>query len=203
VEPRSIVRLVLIVVALALFLRASGGRVAPKLAIAPLLFLISRVPVLLGWVAGTLGMYILMSTGAAANGKTPDPWFMAGISAFCGLGFSALVVGPGFMIARAFAKKPEFPLEDREVIEESITANHLFGREARGGKLLITNRRLGFLPHRFNVQLDVWSMPLEQVRGAQPEGNRLVLLDTDQGEVIFVVMSPKLVVERLAAAVRR
>ena len=53
------------------------------------------------------------------------------------------------------------------------------GREARGGSLLITERRLGFLPHRFNVQLAPWSLPLEQLRGVRTEGSRLLVLDTD------------------------
>lgn len=192
-----VLRLLILVVALGLFLRAAGGRLAPKMALAPMFFLLTRTPVLIAWALGAIGMYVLMAKGAAENNKTPDPMMMIGISAFCGIGFAALVVGPGFMIARSFAAKPEFLLEEGEIVQEKIAANHMLGREARGGVMVLTDRRIGFEPHRFNVQLDTWSVPRASVRGARREGSRLLLLETDRGEEIFVAAKPEAIAARV------
>lgn len=198
--PVSSLRLILILIVGVFLLRQAGGRLAPKMLIAPLVFLLTRVPVLAAWVVGAAGMYILMASEAAANGKTPSEGFLVGISLFCGLGFAALVVGPVWMIVRAFAPKPSFDLEEGEEVERTFPANHMLGNEARGGALLLTNRRIGFRPHRFNVQLDTWSIPREQLRQARPEGSRLLILDTDAGEQILVVPNPPRVAEKLRAA---
>ena len=48
------------------------------------------------------------------------------------------------------------------VLEERA-ASHFLGGEGRGGKLLVTSRRLAFRPHRFNVQLATWSLPLSEI----------------------------------------
>lgn len=196
-ELLPVLRLLVLVVALGLFLRGAAGRLAPKMALAPMFFLLTRAPVLIGWAIGAIGMYALMAKGAAENNKTPDPVFMAGISAFCGIGFAALVVGPGFMIARAFAPKPVLAIEDGETVLARIAANHMLGREARGGVLVLTDRRVGFEPHRFNVQLATWSVPRAAVRGAHSEGSRLLVLDTDRGEEIFVAAQPDALAARV------
>ena len=181
--------------ALAFTLRAAGGKLAPRMAIAPLVFLLTRVPLLACSVVGIVGTYEMLTRAAAANGKSPELLPLLGVSVICGLGFAALVVGPVFFAMRLFAAKPVFVLDDGETILERFAANHMLGREARGGSLLITERRLGFLPHRFNVQLAQWSLPLEQLRGVRTEGSRLLVLDTDQGEALLVVMHP----DRLAS----
>lgn len=193
----TLLRLILILAIGVFLLRSAGGRLAPKMVFAPLMFLVTRWPVLAAWVAGSAGMYALIASDAAANGKSPSESFLIGLSLFCGLGFAAMVVGPVWMIIRAFADKPTFELEEGEVVERTIRANHMLGNEARGGALLLTNRRIGFRPHRFNGQVDTWSVPREQLRRARPEGTRLLVLETDAGEEILVVPNPDRVAEKL------
>lgn len=188
------------VVGLGYGLRVAGGRLAPKMALAPMLFLLTRWPVLITWVLGAGGMFALIASSAAANGKHPDMVVMGAISALCGLGVSALTVGPGFMIARMFAEKPLFALDDGETVESRRRGNHMLGNEARGGEILLTDRRLGFQPHRFNVQLDPWSVPFEAIHDVRTEGARLLLLDTEQGEEILVSEAPAQLAERIRAA---
>lgn len=181
--PANELRPILFVLLLGVLLwsmRRAAGRLAPKVAIAPLVFLITRTPVLVAWLAGTIGWLVVLVPPALARGRTSvgDFFFMAGLSAFCGLGGAALAVGPVWMIVRAFAKPPALPLEPGEVLLRSMPANHFLGGEARGGKLLVTTRRLGFQPHRFNVQMATWSTRLEDLRGLAREGLRFLLVDT-------------------------
>jgi len=178
--------------------RQSAGRLAPKMALAPLVFLLTRWPVLLCWALGSAGMFALLELSAAANGKHPSLSLTAGISLFCGVGLAALVVGPIWALVRALGPKTTLELEEGEEVCFRAKANHMLGNEARGGELLVTDRRLAFKPHRFNVQLDNWSVPLGAVRSATAEGARLLLLDTHRGGEILVTENPR----RLAAELR-
>ncbi len=164
------------VLALLWFLHHSGGRLAPRMAIAPLVFLVTRRPVLLAWGLGALGCLYLLIPGMQAKGlDSPENYAMAlGLSLFCGGGVAVMVVGPLFFAARLFTPAPVLPLEDGEVLLLERLANHFIGGEARGGTLLVTSRRLAFRPHRFNVQLATWSAPLPDVERFELSGARLV-----------------------------
>ncbi|MBX7114286.1 MAG: hypothetical protein K1X64_08120 [Myxococcaceae bacterium] len=85
-------------------------------------------------------------------------------------------MGPIWAATRLFAKPPTFELEPGEAIVRQVTANHFENGEARGGDLLITNRRLGFRPHRFNVQLTTWNVRHSEIRGAYCEGDRFLVI---------------------------
>ena len=101
-----------------------------------------------------------------------------GLSLFCGLGVAALVVGPLWAISRISATVPELPFGvGAEDVLYQAAANHFLGGEARGGRIFLTRTFLGFRPHRFNVQLDTWQVPLSQITGAHAEGSRLVVVD--------------------------
>ena len=67
---------------------------------------------------------------------------------------------PGFFVARALAPKPPpfAPREGETLVEEAFKANHFLHHEGRGGRLFVTDRRVAFIPHRFNVQ----RAPVEQ-----------------------------------------
>jgi hypothetical protein len=107
---------------------------------------------------------------------------MTGIAIMCGLGTTVLLVGPAFMIHRHFkAENPVFPLQDGERVLYVGVANHTFHGEARGGRLLVTDRRIGFRPHRYNVQLEPWSVPFEGVIGVRHRLPTFVLLDMLDG----------------------
>ena len=52
--------------------------------------------------------------------------------------------------------------EDEQVIKEA-GANHFKGAEGVGGKLVLTNKRLIFKSHRFNVQNHQQEFPVEKI----------------------------------------
>jgi hypothetical protein len=194
---------IVLLVALLWFMKRAAGRLAPRVAIAPAVFLVTRTPVLLAWGVGAAGMFALLIPGALEQGHSSfsDLLLISGLSAFCGLGFAALSVGPIWAVVRAFAATPVFPLQPGEILLREIVANHFLGGEARGGKLLVTTRRLGFRPHRFNVQLTTWSVPLESVRDFDFEGDRFLLVgvkDSPNAEWI-VVPGPRKVAEYIGA----
>lgn len=185
------------------FLHRSAGRLTPRVALAPLLFLVTRAPVLLAWAAGAIGMFVMIVLSAQANGKDPFDNFplLAGLSVFCGLGVAPLTVGPVFMLVRALGPAPVVELEPSERVLEEIPANHFLGGEARGGKLLVTDRRLVFRPHRFNVQLDTWAVPRSEVTGTRAEGLRMLIVTTRDGaEHWLVAMAPRDLAARLDVA---
>ena len=55
-----------------------------------------------------------------------------------------------------------------EKILKEGPANHLKGRESVGGALYLTNQRLVFKSHAFNVQVHEESYMLDSIRSAQP-----------------------------------
>ena len=71
-------------------------------------------------------------------------------------------------------------------------ANHLRKAEGVGGWLILTDERLAFRPHKFNVQTVDWSVPLEQVSGFEPRSTAWIIPNgigvvTARGEERFVV----------------
>jgi len=182
-------------------MRWAAGRLAPSAAFGPIVFLVTRTPVLVGWGIGAAVMADLLLSGAAHRGRSSlaDLWILSGLSIFCGLGFAALGVAPIWAVRQAFMPAPTFALEPGEVLIEEVAANHFLNGEARGGRALITNRRVGFRPHRFNVQLDTWSARLEDIESFEVEGARFLVLKTAGSEAPtwLVLMNPQAVGERL------
>jgi len=191
------------VLAIFFFVHRSAGRLTARVAAAPLLFLVTRVPVLIAWAAGALGMLWLLVDSAQSNGKDPfaNVPLLVGLSLFCGLGVAPLTVGPIFMVVRALGPKPVVELAPGERLLEEIPANHFLGGEARGGKLLLTDRRIAFRPHRFNVQQDTWAISRSEVTGTRAEGLRMLIVRTRDGaEHWLVTMHPRDLAARLEAA---
>jgi hypothetical protein len=201
-----LLKLLAVFVAVFVLVARSSGRLAPKVAIAPLVFLATRKPVIIAWAIGTIGMLALVITSAQANGK--DPYdnlpLLVGLSLFCGGGVAPLTVGPVFLFLRARTPAPVLELEPGERLVEALSAGHFLGGESRGGKLHVTDRRLVFVPGRFNVQLDPWSVRLEDVTGVRTEGTRMVLVATKDGaEAWLVAMSPRDVAAKIEAGLER
>jgi hypothetical protein len=144
-----------------------------------LLFLVTRPAVLVAWAIGAAAMIWVLVPQAVANGHTQfsDYAVMAGLGLFCGLGLTLPFVGVPFFLLRAFASAPIFELESGEILLYELLANHFVGGESRGGKVLVTTRRVGFRPHRFNVQLDLWSARLEDLRSLTTEGERFLAIE--------------------------
>ncbi len=188
-----------------LVVQRAGGRLGPRMVFAPLVFLATRKPVIIGWALGSIGMLVMIALSAQANGKDPfaNIPLLVGLCLFCGGGVPALTVGPAFMLLRARVPAPVVALEPGEHLVEELAANHFLAGEARGGKLLLTDRRLAFRPHRFNVQLDTWAARLDDVVGVRTEGTRMVLVATKDGaEAWFVTMSPRDVAAKIDARTR-
>jgi hypothetical protein len=114
-----------------------------------------------------------------------------------GFGFAALTGLPGFMLYRALATRaPELCLDAGEQALLTARANHFLGDEGRGGRVSVTNSRVVFVPHRFNVQLAGCAVALDDVTSAKwrtilgPGGSPLssvVELETTGGTEVFVV----------------
>jgi hypothetical protein len=185
--------------------RAAAGRLGPKATLLPILFLMSRWPVLVCSLFGSASTLILLMPGAVARGRTaaPDLLVLFGISSLCGWGFSVLAVGPVFFVARLLGQKPVFELEPGESVLREMAANHFLNGEARGGRLLVTQRRLGFRPHRFNVQLATWSCGLSEIRSLRSEGQRLVVIETAPGDDWVVVANAAAAADELSVAIDR
>lgn len=175
--------LVISVVGLLVFMRRAAGRLAPRVAFAPLAFLVTRVPVLVVWALGAVGWLVVLVPQALAKGHDSAGNLVSLflIALLSGGGVAVMVVGPVFMVLRAFAPPPVFALErDEELVFEAPAAHFLDG-EARGGKLVVTSQRIGFRPHRFNVQLAVWSMKKADVAEVTLEGTQLLVVRSRAG----------------------
>jgi len=76
-------------------------------------------------------------------------------------------------------------LSEGEKIVKEGAANHFKGVESVGGKLFLTNFRLYFKSHAFNVQVHELSIPLDEIKsvelkntlGIVPNGMAVTLKD--------------------------
>lgn len=122
---------------------------------------------------------------------------LALLSPLVGFGFAVLTALPGFFLVRLIgAPKRVFEPEADEALLEDRAANHFLGREGRGGRLYLTDRRLVFLPHRFNVQLEPVELSLSAIRevgwrrvtsGRGLTMSTTVEVETEDGTEVFVV----------------
>jgi hypothetical protein len=113
-----------------------------------------------GVAAWLLGLMIANGRASAAHAFT-----LVLISPAVGFGFAVLTALPAFFLARAFAPKPApLSLGEGEVLNEEVAANHFLRHEGRGGRLFVTDRRVVFIPHRFNVQRASVEQRLADVR---------------------------------------
>lgn len=169
---------IVLVCLLVVTLRQAAGRLAPRVASALSVFLVTRWPVLLCWAAGATGMFVLLLPGEIEKGNDSisSLALLGGMSAFCGLGGAVLVLGPIYAVMKALSPPPTFELEPGESIVREVLANHFLKGESRGGWLLITNRRLGFRPYRFNVQVSTWSIRHDEIESVRHEGERLLVI---------------------------
>ncbi len=68
-----------------------------------------------------------------------------------------------FVNSKLLTKGTEIVLEPSENILFETGANHSKGLEAVGGKLYLTNKRLVFKSHKFNIQGHELSIPLSDI----------------------------------------
>lgn len=189
-DPSSTRWLVLAIsfASVAYFLHRSGGRLAPRLAIAPVVFLATRPAVLVTWTISALAFaaYFLSLTprpGHEPLGIVP----ISLLSLLVGGGLAVVVVAVPFVAMRAFAPSPKADLEPGEIVKQTIPANHFLRGEGRGGKLLVTSQRLVFVPHRFNVQLELTSVAFSNIVACEIVGERLLAVSTRSGEPHWII----------------
>lgn len=126
------------------------------------LFFMSRQPILYGpAIVGAVAWSVFVLREPMPEATTVTYVVLFAIAPLMGLAFSFLTGLPCFLLWRWLKQAPVArpPLGGEEVVRE-WRANHYLGSEARGGKLLVTERRLLFVPHRFNFQLT--TLELEQ-----------------------------------------
>ena len=156
-----------------------------------MLFLLRQRLVLAPGIVFSVAWALLLVGMTVANGKGSVETIatLTLVSIVCGFGVVALTVGPAFVIHRHLkGVDPVLALEEGEQVLFVAPANHVLDGEARGGRLLVTDRRIAHRPHRYNVQLDPWSVPFESVRGVRHRLPTFVLLDLEGGKVEKLVV---------------
>jgi hypothetical protein len=103
----------------------------------------------------------------------------------------SLVVNSKFLTQRT-----KINIEPNETILFETSANHFKGAEAVGGKLYLTNKRLVFKSHKFNIQnheLSISLSDIDKVDRYKTLGlvNNSLLITTTDGKIEkFVVQQP-------------
>jgi hypothetical protein len=68
--------------------------------------------------------------------------------------------------SEALANTMKVPLEEGETLIFEDNANLFKGQQAIGGKMLLTNKRLIFTPHRHNADINTENFFLQEIMGA-------------------------------------
>jgi hypothetical protein len=187
-----LVLLALTLVGAGVFLHRFAGRMAFRASFGALWFLVTRRAVLITWIVGSVALtaLVLYLTITAGKATTPAVIGLIGVGILGGAGLAALLVLPFWLISRASKPAPAVELEPDEAVASKLRGNHFLNGESRGGKILITDRRLAFEPSRFNVQLDPWSIPLDAIDRVELEGMHFVRLLSGEEEHWLVAQQP-------------
>jgi hypothetical protein len=93
-----------------------------------------------------------------------------------------------------------------ETVLKQGGASHFKGMEAVGGRLFLTNQRLVFKSHRFNIQVHQESYPLGDITAVEPRrgisivGDGLAVVLSDGREERFVVFGRRDWITRILSA---
>lgn len=171
-------------------MRAAAGNLGPKLGIGGVVFLMSRKGVMIPWFVFTVAIFAFFLFGPRnPNVARPSAPIWLVLSAFLGLGATALTVGPAFMIWRLKADVPAFTLQDSERVLLQSRGNHFLDGEGRGGTVTLTNQRLAFNAHRFNVNLSAWSVALADVQHVDAAGLFAMVIQSNAGRDVLSVVA--------------
>lgn len=198
-----VLRVGLAVLAFIVFIRWAGGQRATRITFGSIWFMLTRPAVLALSILGTLGTGALLWFSILENGRDPleAPLFMLGVSLMCGVGVAALVAGPVWMARKMRSPKPVLALGPDENVVEEWPMNHFLGLESRGGRGYLTESAIHFVPTRFVVQTELWSLPLSKITSAKVEGGRLVVIrDADEQEHWLIAQNPARIAELLQAS---
>jgi hypothetical protein len=98
--------------------------------------------------------------------------------------------------AKRLYEKAQVETTSNEIILKEAGANHFKGKEGVGGKLVLTNKRLIFKSHKFNVQNHQENFDLVEIVSAQRTknmkifNNGLLLALNNKEKHKFVVDEP-------------
>lgn len=198
-----LVRVLFFIVSFVAFMHWAGGKRAFKYTVGGLWHMLTRVPMLIAWSIGTMAMLYVLWTGAIEQGNDPldSPGLLIGLSVFCGAGFAALVVPPVWMLTCLRKPEPQLELDEGEVVRWEKQANHLMGRESRGGMAYLTDRAIRFVPKRMNLQTEPWQLALEDIARAEVTAGRLLLFfDESDDEHALILHDPAELAHLIAEA---
>ena len=186
----KLAKVILFVVSFLLFMHWAAGTRAFKYTFGGLWYMLTRPAMVVAWVIGTAGLAYLLWTSAASEGRDPSETLgmLAGLAVFCGAGFAALVVPPVWMLSCLRRPHPQLELDDGETALLALKANHVAGRESRGGQATLTDRAVRFVPGRMNLQTHSWVLPLSDVARLEVAGGRLLLLHDRAGDEHAIIL---------------
>lgn len=97
-------------------------------------------------------------------------------------------------------------LRSNEIVLRKTRANHLRSNEGVGGRLFLTNQRLFFKPHFFNIRTEEKSIPLENIAAIKtPHSDllslKLAIILTNNFVEFYVVRKRKDWLKEIEAAV--
>jgi len=166
-------------------------------------------------IAGTVAWGAFLFGTASARGKLDgNGWAtLLAIVPLVGFGTGLMLGMPAWFTLRALRPpKHRFSLASGETLIFEALANHFLGDEGRGGRIHLTNRRIAFVPHRFNIQLGTVDIPLEAAqkvgwgRVVTPTGLPISMqlqVGLETGVEVFVVKQAEELATRIAEACRR
>jgi hypothetical protein len=110
--------------------------------------------------------YFLQSILTSDNLTTPKAFIAIGVSVITGAASGLLFVWllGVFLKLKPVREAAQVVLEEEERILYQSPANHFVGMEAVGGMLTLTNQRLLFKSHRFNIQNHLRSINLSAIK---------------------------------------
>lgn len=167
----------------------AAGTLGPKLGIGGIVFLLSRVGVMVPTFVFTTAIFAFFMFGPRnPNATPPSLAVLVVLSLICGLGATVLVVGPIFLLWRLRTPAQKLLVQPDEVVVTQTQGSHFLSGEGRGGTVTLTTTRLAFTPHRFNVQLAPWQLPLSELKGVERHGVHAVVVHSTRGKDVLSMM---------------
>jgi hypothetical protein len=155
------------------------------------------------------GAWMISLTAQNEQGTIESIVILGALLPVMGLGVAVLTGLPGFMVYRLLtAPKQQWRPERGEEELYRAKANHFLGDEGRGGTAIVSTRRISFVPHRLNVQLEDRDIAIEAidgvawrriVNGRGMTMSTVVVLTTSTGDEVIVIKRAEAVADLIEA----
>jgi len=138
---------------------------------------------------------------AVHDGQPLDRTLLAAlVGMFCGVVCAGLITLVLWFLGRLSGGAPSpialFPGEERL---RELRANHLTKEESRGGRLLLTNQRVVFHPHRFATDQEPLVLPIAEIDEVRVSPEQLALVARGEVFRLLVTLSSDADLEALGA----